>query len=114
MPRATVRANTRILPETISHSDPALMSLSVELSACDALLSGCPEEEEERVQRLIDQHCSLLTQITRIWARTIRDLKVKAAAAELALKWDDDASSAGEGSFVELCKSINEDVRGFA
>jgi hypothetical protein len=41
-------------------------------------------------------------------------LKVKVAASDLALKWDDDASSAGEGSFVELCKSINGDVRRLA
>jgi hypothetical protein len=109
-----MRANTQILPETINHSDSDLISLSVELSACDALLSGCPEEDEECVQRLIDQHCSLLTQVTRTSARTIRDLKVKVAAAELALRWDDDASSAGEGSFVELCKSINEDAWGLA
>jgi hypothetical protein len=39
---------------------------------------------------------------------------VKVAASELALKWDDDDSSAGEGSFVELCKSINEDIRRLA
>jgi hypothetical protein len=111
MPKATVRADTRILSGTINHSDPDLMSLSAELSTCDALLSGCREDDEERVQRLIDQHCSLLTQVARISARTMRDLKVKVAAAEFALKWDDDASSAGEGSFVELCKSINQDVR---
>jgi hypothetical protein len=111
MPKATVWANSRLLPETINHSDPDLMSLSAELSACDALLSGCPEDNEERVQRLIDQHCSLLTRVARIAAPTIDDLKVKVAAAELALKWDDDASSTGEGSFVELCKSIIEDVR---
>jgi hypothetical protein len=114
VPKAIVRANTRIFSETINHTNLALISLSVELSTCDALLSGCPEKDEERVQKLIDQHCFLLTKITQISARTIPDLKVKAAAAELALKWDDDASSAGEGSFVELCKSINEDIRGFA
>jgi len=59
-----VRANSRIFPEMINRSDPDLVSLSVELLACDALLSGCSEDDEERVQRLIDQHCSLLTQVT--------------------------------------------------
>jgi hypothetical protein len=98
----------------IHHSDADLVSLIAELSACDALLSGCSEYDEEGVQRLIDQHCSLLTQVTRISARTIGDLKVKVAASELALKWDDDASSVGDGSFVELCKSINEDIRRLA
>jgi hypothetical protein len=114
MPKATVRGKSGVLPERVNHCDSDLVFLSAELLACDALLSGCSEDDEERVQRLIDRHCSLLTQVTRISARNIGDLKIKVAASALALKWDDDASSAGEGSFVDLCKSINEDIRRLA
>jgi hypothetical protein len=114
MTNATVRANARTSPNAISHLDPDLVCLSIKLSACDALLCACTEENEEGLQNLLDEHHSLLAKINRVSARTVADLKVKVAAAELALKWDDDASSECEGSFVELCKSVNKDLLALA
>lgn len=111
MTNATVRANARTSPNATSYPDPDLVCLSIKLSACDALLSACTEES---LQSLLDQHHSLLAKINRVSARTIADLKMKVAAAELALKWDDDASSECEGSSVQLCKSVNKDILALA
>ena len=95
MPQATVRANVRALPQATLRTNVDLISLGTELAECDALLSVCHEGDEEWLQHLLDQHRSLLAKINRISAGTIAELKVKVAAAELALKWDDEASSEG-------------------
>ena len=87
-----------------------LPSLAAKLAECDALFSACPDEDYERASSLYERHWSLRERIDRFPARTLKEIKAKAAAATLALKWDPGASSVGEGSFVDLCESINRDI----
>jgi hypothetical protein len=62
---------------------------------------------------LLERHWSLRERIDRLPAHSLRELKAKAAAAALALKCDPGAS-VGEGSFVDLCESINPDIAAMA
>jgi hypothetical protein len=87
-----------------------LLFLSADLAECDALFAACPDENNERAVSLYERHWSLRERIDRLPAQNLKELKAKAAAATLALKWDPDASSVGEGSFVDMCESINRDI----
>jgi hypothetical protein len=59
---------------------------------------------------LYDAHWTLRERINAIPATTIPGLRVKAQAAEFALKWDKDAGCECAGAFLDLCKSINRDI----
>jgi hypothetical protein len=90
-----------------AESDAALISLGAELAACDALKSNCPEKDDEQYAVLDLQHWDLREKINRIPAATLEGIRVKARAAEFAIKEDIDVTCEGEGSFVDLCRSIN-------
>jgi hypothetical protein len=93
-----------------THPSADLLSLSANLAECDALFAACPDEGNERAASLYERHWSLRERIDRLPAQNLKELKAKAAAATLALKWDPDASNVGEGSFVDMCESINRDI----
>jgi hypothetical protein len=97
-----------------THPRAGLLSLSADLAECDALFAACPDEEGERASSLYERHWSLRERIDRLPAQNLEELKAKAAAATLALKWDPDASSVGEGSFVDICESISRDIAAMA
>jgi hypothetical protein len=91
-------------------STATLIALGAELAACDALKSNCPEKDDEQYAALDLQHWDLREKINRIPAATLEGLRVKARAAEFAIKQDIDVTCEGDGSFVDLCRSINQDI----
>ena len=90
-----------------------LKTLGAELAECDALFNACPDKDDGGLGELVEQHWALRKRIVSTPARTLDDLKAKVAAADLALRMDEDADRIGE-SFVELCKSINRDIAALA
>ena len=93
---------------------PDLISLGAELAECDALFSACPDEDGDRASALYEHHWSLRKRMNRSRAKTVDGLKSKAVAAGFALKWDSGLTDEAKGSFVELCKSINQDILALA
>jgi hypothetical protein len=87
-----------------------LKTLGAELAECHALFNACPNENDERLGALFEQHWSLRARINQKPAQTLEDLRAKVSAAGLALQQDETAECDAEGSFVELCKSINRDI----
>jgi len=59
-------------------------------------------------------HWSLRERIEDLPARSIKELKIKARAAEFALSKDTDATNIGAGSFVNLSQSIMRDLMALA
>jgi hypothetical protein len=93
-----------------AESDATLIALGAALVAVDALMSACPDNDDEQYERLYTHDWALREQINRISATTIKGLRVKARAAEVSLKGDEDCECAGAGSFVALARSINQDI----
>jgi hypothetical protein len=87
-----------------------LTALAARLVECHTKLDATPSEEDEQLNRLMDRHWALRERINRIAATTLEGLQAKARAAEIALKEDTDVGNRGEGSFVDLCRSINQDI----
>jgi hypothetical protein len=67
--------------------DATLTALGAELAACDALKEAC-SDGEVNYEALYNQHWDLREKIHRIPVTTLVGLRVKAMAAEFALKWD--------------------------
>jgi hypothetical protein len=93
-----------------SPSEAELVALGAALARCDVEKTTCPDGDEEGFQVLYDEHWTLRERINAIPATTIAGLRVKAQAAALALKWDNDAQCECAGAFLDLCKSINQDI----
>jgi hypothetical protein len=96
-----------------AESDATLIALGAELAACDALKSACPDgpdDGDEQYEVLYLQHWDLRERINRIPATTHEGLRVKARAAEFAIKEDTEVTCVGDGSFVDLCRSIKQDI----
>jgi hypothetical protein len=102
-------SNTTNHRRAIPKADATLIALGAALVACDALMSACPDNDEQ-YERLYSHDLALREQINRISATTIKGLRAKARAAEVSLKGDEDCECVGAGSFVALCKSINRDI----
>jgi hypothetical protein len=95
--------------------DSELHSLAGQLAKSDSLLDDVLANENcdafnSRFHALHAEHWGLLERINRLRATTLTGLAAKACAAEIAFKRDEDASNEGEGSFVELARSINRDL----
>jgi hypothetical protein len=105
-------------PSQPSHYSPrvafaAAAGPGAALAACDALKSACPDgpdDGDEQYEVLYLQHWDLREKINRIPATTIKGLRVKARAAEFAINSDPDTECAGDGCFIDLCRSINRDI----
>jgi hypothetical protein len=91
-------------------ADAELFALAAQLTECDALKSACPDNDDKQHEVLYNQHWNLREKINRIPATTLEGLRVKARAAEFAINSDPDAEFAGDGSFVDLCRSLNKDL----
>jgi hypothetical protein len=91
-------------------ADAELFALAAQLTECDALKSACPDNDDKQHEALYNQHWNLREKINRIPATTIKGLAVKARAAEFAINSDPDTEDAGDGSFIDLCRSINRDL----
>jgi hypothetical protein len=108
---ATVPAASAVASSTAkAESDATLIALGAKLSACDALKSNCPEKDDEQYAVLDLQHWDLREKINRIPAATLEGLRIKARAAEFAIKGDEDCECVGAGSFIGLAQSINRDL----
>jgi hypothetical protein len=108
----TVRIYAQLSGELAKMS--LLKTLSVELAECDTLERTCLTKEAEHLESVLEQHWALRARINQIPARTLEDLKAKVSAADLALRLDEAAECDAEGSFVDLCKSINRDIAAMA
>ena len=95
---------------TTLKDNAALIALGAELAECEAKKTATPVDDDEQYARLYDLHWALRERINRIAADTLEGLRVKARAAEFALKWDGAVENDGDGSFVGLCRSINADI----
>jgi hypothetical protein len=92
-------------------ADAELFALAPQLTECDALNSACPDNDDKQHEALYNQHWNLREKINRIPATTLEGLRVKARAAEFAINWDpDNECGVGDGCFVALARSINQDI----
>jgi hypothetical protein len=91
-------------------ADAELFALAAQLTECDALKSACPDDDDQQYEVWLRRHWALREKINRIPATTREGLRVKARAAEFAIKSDTDLECVGDGSFVDLCRSINQDI----
>lgn len=108
---ATMRADSPALFET----DSTLEALVAGLAECDRLFDAADAAND--VQQLATQceiHWALREKINRIPATTLCGLSAKARAAEFALKEDPRAENGGEGSFIDLSRSIHHDIAALA
>jgi hypothetical protein len=97
-----------------ARADSTLIALGADLVACDALKELCPDDDDAQDAALYEQHWDLREKINRIPATTLDGIRVKARAAEFAFKGDNTHEMEGEGSFVELCRSLNADILSMA
>lgn len=58
-----------------------------------------------------ERHWAIREKINATPAQSLPELRAKARAAEIALELDADAACECKGSFVELSKSINSDLK---
>ncbi len=93
-----------------AHADAELVALGAELADVDARALPAVAGGDALYEPLYEESWRLRERINRIPATTIAGLKVKARAAEIALAGDVDASNKGDGSFVDLARSLGRDV----
>lgn len=89
-----------------------LRHLGQELARVHQTRLALPEDTDEAEQdALYERHWQLREQINAIEATSLTGLKVKGAAAEMALQFDTDCDCSGAGSFVDLARSMIADIQ---
>jgi hypothetical protein len=93
------------------HPDGQLLTLEARLREVDAAKQNHSTADNEAYETAYKEHWRLRAEINETGATTIDGLRVKARAANLAFRDDDEAACKGPGSFIELSRSINRDLQ---
>jgi hypothetical protein len=90
-----------------------LMKLVADLEIADLEASRLQKVEGDDAEYLAscERHWKIREAINAAPARTFPELQAKARAAEIALDLDASADCEGEGSFVELSRSLIADMK---
>src|SRR3954471_7159534 len=92
------------------HSDPDALALGQRLDTVQQLRDAFDASGSKGEDPHYDAHWEIRERINAIKAKTLDELRVKARAAMLALRYDVDAASVGPGSFVSLSQSLAGDL----
>lgn len=109
--KSLAATTARILHFPIKHApDAALLDLGAELERVQALRDAFAASGSNGDDPHFDRHWDVREEIDRTPARTTAGLKVKARAAALALRYDQDAEMRGPGSYIGLSLSLFRDL----
>jgi hypothetical protein len=93
------------------HPVGQLLTLGARLKEVDAAKQNHPTADDEAYEAFYEEHWRLRAKINETEATRIDGLRVKARAADLAFRDDEEAACEVPGSFIELSRSINRDLQ---